>query len=137
MKRTLKWLAAAFFATLSVGPSLAVANPTSPVGQWQVSTGEARYKVSTCGSEQLCAKLVWLRDDARTASNVALLNTYIVRGAQPTAENKWSGDVNFDGHTYEGTMTLLSRDSMTLKGCSGMLCQTYRTDARLTSSAGR
>jgi uncharacterized protein (DUF2147 family) len=126
MTRTLKWFAAAFFAALSVGPSLAIADPTSPVGQWQISTGEARYKVTTCGSHQLCAKLVWLRSDARTASNVALLNTYVVHGAQATAENMWSGDLNFDGHTYQGTMTLISSNAMSLKGCSGMLCQTYR-----------
>jgi uncharacterized protein (DUF2147 family) len=122
MKRTIQWLAAACLAALSTAPALAAG--ASPVGQWQVTTGEARYSVAACG-DALCARLVWLRADARTDQNLALLNKYVVRGAQPTATNQWSGDVTFAGHSYDGTMTMVSRNFMTLKGCSGMLCQTY------------
>lgn len=126
MTRTLKWIAAACFAALSVGPTFAIAGSASPVGQWQVTTGEARYAVSSCGGHgQLCAKLVWLRSDARTEDNVALLNQYVVRGAQPAGAGQWAGNVVLNGHSYKGTMQLLSNDLMTLKGCSGMLCKTY------------
>jgi uncharacterized protein (DUF2147 family) len=92
-----------------------------------VTTGEAHYRVSACGEsgDLLCAKLVWLRDDKRTDENLAVLNKYVVRGAQPSAANKWSGNVTFDGHSYDGTMTMVSKNFMTLKGCSGILCQTY------------
>ena len=124
MTRTLNWIAAIAFASVAAAPALA-AGP-SPVGQWQMNTGEARYQVTTCGSGNLCAKLVWLRSDARTADNLALLNTYVVRGAQPAGNSTWSGNVSFNGHVYDGTMTLLSRDVMALKGCSGMLCQTFQ-----------
>ena len=104
----------------------AFAGSISPVGQWQISTGEARYSVTACGKggTQLCAKLVWLAPDKRNEDSLAMLNSYVVRGAVPVDENRWTGSVVFDGKSYEGTMTLVSSDTMKLKGCSGMLCQT-------------
>jgi len=125
MTRTLKWLAAVALAAFSAAPALSAS--VSPVGSWQVSTGEARYRITACGEAgQLCAQLVWLREDARTPENLALLNAYVVRGAQPAAANKWSGNVLFEGRSYAGTMTMVSSDQMTLRGCSGLLCQTYQ-----------
>ena len=122
MTRTLKWAAALAIAALSAAPALAA--PASPVGQWQVTSGEARYKVTACG-DGLCAKLVWLRSDARTKDNLALLNKYVVRGAQPSGNGTWTGAVMFNGNSYAGTMQMVSRNFMTLKGCSGILCHTY------------
>ena len=123
MKRPMNWIAALAIATLSTAPALAAG--ASPVGTWQVTTGEARYSVTSCGGGNLCAKLVWLRSDARTADNLALLNKYVVRGAEPAGGGKWNGNVTFNGHSYDGTMQLVSKNYMTLKGCSGILCQTY------------
>ena len=124
MRRTLYWIAAMAFAAFSISPAFAAG--ASPVGNWQVTTGEARYTVTSCGGGmQLCAKLVWLRSDARTVDNLALLNHYVVEGAQPTGADTWAGNVVFNGHSYDGTMKMVSRNFMTLKGCSGMLCQTY------------
>ena len=124
MRRTLHRLAAIGLALCSVAPAVA-AGPT-PLGSWQVTTGEARYKITACGDEgQLCAKLVWLHPSQRNAANLAVLDTYVVQGAQPAAANKWTGNLVFDGRSYKGTMTLEGRNSMTLKGCSGVLCQTY------------
>lgn len=125
MTRTLKWAAALCLAALSTAPALAA--PASPVGSWEVTTGEARYKITACGDAgELCAKLVWLREDQRTAENLAVLNKYVVRGAEQTDGNQWSGNVVFEGRAYDGTMTLKSTNYMTLKGCSGILCQTYQ-----------
>jgi uncharacterized protein (DUF2147 family) len=123
MTRPLSWIAATAFAILSIGPSLA-ASATSPVGQWQVTTGEARYTVTSCGAG-LCARLVWLRSDARTKDNLALMNKYVVRGAQPAGNGTWTGNLTMNGNNYVGTMQLVSKNYMTLKGCSGILCQTY------------
>lgn len=124
MIRPLNWIAAASFAVLSIGPALAAS--ASPVGQWQVTTGEARYTVTECGAgSRLCAKLVWLRSDARTTQNIALLNHYVVSGARAEGGGKWSGDVTLNGNSYAGTMQMVSTNFMTLKGCSGILCQTY------------
>lgn len=123
MKRTLHWIAAVALALVSAAPVLA-ASP-SPLGQWQVATGEARYQVTICGSG-LCAKLVWLRPDARTADNLALLNTYVVKGAEPAGSRTWSGNVTFNGQDYSGTITLVNNNLMQLKGCAGVFCQTYQ-----------
>jgi uncharacterized protein (DUF2147 family) len=126
MTNTLKWMAALCFAALSTAPTLALAAAgASPVGQWQVVTGEARYTVTNCGGG-LCAKLVWLRSDAKTDENLALLNHYVVKGARPAGTGTWNGNVTFNGHSYAGTMQLVSKNYMTLKGCAGVLCQTYQ-----------
>jgi uncharacterized protein (DUF2147 family) len=125
MTRLLKWAAAFGFAALTAAPALA--GSPSPVGSWEVTSGEARYRVTACGDAgELCAKLIWLRDDQRTEGNLAVLNKYIVRGAEQTDGNQWQGNVVFDGKAYDGTMTLRSTNNMTLKGCSGILCQTYQ-----------
>jgi len=123
MTRTLKWAAALAIAALTAAPALAA--PATPVGQWQVTSGEARYKVSACG-DGLCAKLIWLREDQRTDKNLAVLNKYVVRGAEQTDGNEWQGNVMFDGKAYDGKMTLVSKNYMTLRGCSGIICQTYQ-----------
>ena len=123
MTRTLPWIAATVFAAFSISPVLAAGS--SPVGNWQVTSGEARYTVTSCGGQQLCARLTWLRSDARTEENLALLNHYVVKGAQPSGSNTWAGDVTFNGHSYDGIMKMVSKNFMTLKGCSGILCQTY------------
>jgi uncharacterized protein (DUF2147 family) len=123
MTNTLKWMAAFALAALSTVP--AMAGGASPVGKWEVTTGEARYAVTSCGGG-LCAKLVWLRSDAKTAENLALLNHYVVRGAQPQGSGKWAGNLTLNGNTYAGTMTMVSSNYMTLKGCSGIMCQTYQ-----------
>ena len=125
MTRFFRILAALAVALTVVVP--AMAGSVTPVGQWQQTTGEARYKVVACGSggSELCATLVWLAPSERTEENLALLNTYVVKGATLVDDNEWSGSVVMDGRAYEGTMTLLSKNYMKLKGCSGILCQTF------------
>ena len=125
MTRFFNWAAALGLAALTAAPALA--GSASPVGSWEVTTGEARYKITACGDNgELCAKLVWLRDDQRTEQNLAVLNKYVVRGAEQTDANEWQGNLVFDGKAYEGKMILKSTNYMTLKGCSGILCQTYQ-----------
>ena len=104
----------------------AAAADIDPSGQWQVTTGESRYRVAHCGKggDELCARLTWLREDAQTEENLALLNKTIVRGA-PADENKWTGTVIYDGETYDATVTILSSDSMKIHGCSGMFCRSF------------
>jgi uncharacterized protein (DUF2147 family) len=125
MTRTIQILAMAAFAALSIAPALAA--DLSPVGQWEVTTGEARYKVTACGAsgEALCAKLIWLRPDQRTDDKLALLNTYVVKGAEAVDASHWTGNVTFEGHSYDGKVTLVSKNFMKMQGCSGILCQTY------------
>lgn len=112
-------------AALAIGLATpAFAQDLTPVGTWQTTTGESRYSVSYCGDgTQLCAKLTWLREDARTPENVALLNEYVVQGARPTAQNKWRGTVKYEGQTVSGSVTLVSEDKMSLSGCQLIACQ--------------
>ena len=101
------------------------AGELSPVGKWQTATGESRYEVNYCGGgEQICAKLTWLRADARTPENLEYLNRYVVRGAQPTSDNKWKGVISVDGQDIPGRMTLIDNDKMVLMGCQVLFCQT-------------
>ena len=111
-------------AILSLGLAVAPAFAADPTGTWQSTSGESRYKVSYCGDgTQLCAKLTWLREDARTKANLAYLNRYVVKGAVPTGENRWKGNVAYEGDVYAGSVTLVSANSMKLKGCKGMFCK--------------
>ena len=116
-----KSLAVAFVAAgMMTTPTLAA----DPTGSWQLSTGESRYEVSYCGDgTQLCAKLTWLREDARTAENLAYLNRFVVKGAVPTGENSWQGSVAYEGDTYEGKLVMTSGNQLNLKGCQGMFCK--------------
>lgn len=107
-----------------VGLASAPALAGDPTGTWQSNSGDSRYKVSYCGDgTQLCAKLTWLREDARTAENLALLNSYIVTGAVPAGENSWEGSLAYEGDVYAGEVTMVSNDMMKLKGCQGMFCK--------------
>ncbi|MEO6395904.1 MAG: DUF2147 domain-containing protein [Devosia sp.] len=125
MTPIVKFISALAMALLTAAPALA--GGATPIGQWEVTTGEARYKISSCGKngDLLCAKLVWLRADERTQDNLAVLNTYVVKGAESAGTNKWTGNVVFDGRAYEGTLTMVSKNYLKLKGCAGILCQTY------------
>lgn len=117
-----KTIAAAALVLLTAAP--AFAQDLTPVGTWQTTTGESRYSVSYCGDgTALCAKLIWLRKDAQTPENLALLNKHVVQGARPTAANKWRGTVKYDGQTVSGSVTLVSRNKMSLRGCQLIACQ--------------
>ena len=111
-------------AALALGLAATPAMAADPTGQWQTSTGESRYVVSYCGDgQQLCAKLVWLRDDARTEENLAYLNQLVLAGAVAVDANKWKGNVAYSGDVYAGQLTMVSADQLKLRGCKGMFCQ--------------
>lgn len=114
-------------AIVALGLATSPAFAADPTGTWQSTTGESRYKVTYCGDgTQLCAKLTWLRDDARTNENLPYLGAYVVKGAVPTGGDEWKGRVNYNGETFAGSVTMVSADAMTLKGCRGMFCQSMR-----------
>ena len=118
--------ALAIAAIFAVGATAANAGELNPTGQWEVSTGESRYRISLCGNGyELCAKLTWLRDDAKTDDNLALLNRYVVRQAKPDDANTWVGTMQYDGSTYEATATLLSSDAIEMRSCSGVFCRSF------------
>ncbi len=113
-------LAAAVLATLlATAPVTALA--ADPTGIWQADDGKSRYKVTYCGGDALCAKLIWLRD--KDDKNRGLLNQVVARGTQ-SASNKWTGTVKQADDVYSGTMVMTSEDSLKVNGCQGVFCQT-------------
>lgn len=124
MQRSLFKIAAAFCILTGLAAP-AMAEDLNPVGSWQSTTGESRYEVVRCGDgAQLCARLTWLRSDARTAENLQYLNEYVVSGAVPASSNKWRGTVHYEGETISGNLTMLSGDHMRVSGCKVIMCQT-------------
>jgi uncharacterized protein (DUF2147 family) len=125
MIRIAAFLSAAFTACAMLAAPLAAASTgPSPVGLWQTTTGESRYRVVSCGKAgEICAKLIWLRDDARTAENLRYLDTYVVKGAVPVDANRWKGTVYYDGQQIGGSMTMVADDHMRLTGCR-LVCRT-------------
>jgi uncharacterized protein (DUF2147 family) len=120
-----KKLAVGILASALAAAPVFAAVAADPTGTWQSTSGESRYKVSYCGDgTQLCAKLTWLRDDAKTDENLAYLNRYVVQGASPTADNKWAGQLSYAGDTYDGSLTMTGQNSLKLSGCKGMFCKT-------------
>lgn len=106
------------------------ADRLDPVGEWEVESGEARYRINYCGEKQICAILTWLREDARTAENLAMLNSRVGRGENSEGGRSWDGEVRFNGQTYSASMTLLSNDVMRVNGCTGVLCRSYELRRR-------
>ena len=119
----IKTLMALLFSTLAALPAGA-SDPASPVGRWQTESGESRYEVSFCGGNRLCARLTWLRSDARTPENLAYLNTYVVKGARQTGAHSWSGTVSYGGELMNGQMILVNADRLHVSGCKLIMCQT-------------
>jgi len=111
-------------AVLTVGIATAPALAADPTGTWQSTSGESRYNVTYCGDgTQLCAKLTWLREDARTEENLAYLGRFVVKGAQPTSDSSWAGKVAYAGDVFDGSVTMQGNNALKLKGCQGMFCK--------------
>lgn len=119
MRYATKVAAAALASLLVTAPVAALA--ADPTGTWQADDGKSRYKISYCGGDALCGKLIWLRD--KDDKNRAYLNQTVVQGTQAD-ENKWTGTVALGGGTYSGTLTMTGDDSMKVKGCQGVFCNT-------------
>lgn len=123
LARTLS--AAAAVAALGLASAPVLSAGPSPLGSWQLSSGESRYVVSECGDGQLCAKLVWLRDDARTPANLQYLNQWVVQGARQVEANKWQGTVTYDGERIGGHITMTGDNTIRLTGCKVIACQSF------------
>lgn len=111
----------------------------SPVGYWLKEDGAAKLQISQCGRNQLCSKIVWLRDpyndqgeplhDARNENpslrNRPIIGLPIFQGLVPQGSHTWKGQIYNpeDGGTYKATLTLVSSNQIVLKGCLAMfLC---------------
>jgi len=98
----------------------------TPVGSWQDAAGTTRFKVTFCGkNHEICAQLVHLAGEARTAENLKYLNDYVLKNAKRSVGFSWKGDARYMGETVSGTLTLVDVNTMTINGCKGMLCEKF------------
>ncbi len=106
----------------------AVAAQASPVGLWEIEMGDSRYDVRMCGDgSQLCAELVWLGNGADNPTNLPYLNTLLIDRATPAGAGEWRGILHLFGQTADGTITQVSDDQITLRGCVAfVLCKSYQ-----------
>jgi uncharacterized protein (DUF2147 family) len=120
------------------GASPAFAQSTEPVGVWLTEKGDARVKVTKCGSG-ICGVIVGLKDPIDPATghpqvddknpNPALQTRPVIGislfiGMRPSASGKWSGQIYNadDGGTYVSHVTFTGGDTLRVEGCVGMIC---------------
>lgn len=114
---------------------------TSATGIWLSADGGTKVRVSECGGNKLCGKVVWLNEpidretgkpktDKRNSDPAKrtrpLLGVPVVNGMAPNGDNKWSGKIYNadDGKTYDAHVTLVSDNAMRVQGCVlGILCK--------------
>jgi uncharacterized protein (DUF2147 family) len=112
-------------AVVLAGTAAATAAP-SPTGDWRSATGDSRYQISMCGDgKSVCAKLTWLRADARTPENLKYLNKQVVQ-AKPTGANSWRGTVNLHGTRASGKLTMKDANTIQVQGCKAIFCRTMQ-----------
>lgn len=113
---------------LALGMAAIVPASASPVGMWEIEMRDSRYDVRLCGDgTQLCAELVWLGNGADNAENLPYMNTLLIDHAQQTRSNQWKGELHIYGQRAAGTITQVSADQITLKGCVAFIvCKSYQ-----------
>ncbi|KKC35639.1 hypothetical protein WH87_16505 [Devosia epidermidihirudinis] len=119
-------VALALLGTLLLVP---MAQAASPAGTWEIEMRDSRYKVELCGDSgtALCGTLIWLGNGADSPENLPYLNTLMIDHAAQTAPNEWRGTLHLYGQSAGGTITQVSDNQITLKGCLlGIFCKTYQ-----------
>jgi uncharacterized protein (DUF2147 family) len=127
----------AIFAAL-LGALPVSAQGVEPTGIWLTEKGDARIKVTKCGSG-ICGVVVGLRDPIDRATsqpqvddknpNPALrdrpmIGVSLFIGMRPSAPGKWSGQIYNadDGGTYVSHVSFAGGDALRVEGCVGMIC---------------
>lgn len=117
---------------LALATSLILASASaalaSPAGIWEIEMRDSRYDVSLCGDgTELCATLIWLGNGADNAENLPYLNTLLIDHAREIKPGQWKGQLHIYGQSADGTITQVSDDQITLKGCVAfVLCKSYQ-----------
>lgn len=102
----------------------AAAGDLIPDGYWITEGQKARYLVTSCGEGALCAVLLWIRPDLRTARNTRYLNTAIFENLPREGAASWRGEVTLEGRTFNGVVEMVGSDQMKVTGCVFILCDT-------------
>jgi uncharacterized protein (DUF2147 family) len=103
-------------------------------GTWRHPENGSTVSMYKCGAG-LCAKIASVNDGQKTDDKNpdegkrkrSIVGLQIMSGASKDGDKSWSGDLynRTDGKTYSGTVTVKSKSSLELKGCSlGVFCKT-------------
>ena len=124
MRLLVSVLTAAVLAAGSVLPAMAA----SPDGVWELETRDTRIQLNLCGSgQQLCGSLVWLKDTDYNERYMPLLNKPMMERVSQVSPTEWRGKMRLFGMSAQGTITQVSEDQLTLKGCVLIVaCKTYQ-----------
>src|SRR3984957_2052250 len=135
-------MACRFGITIATLAALLAAVPAkaggSPAGIWLAQAGDAKVRVSRCGSG-ICGIVVWLKDPIDPATgkpqaddknpNPALTRRPIIglslfSGMRPVGPNKWSGRIYNadDGKTYASKISVAGPSTLRVEGCVGTFC---------------
>ncbi len=110
-------------AALIAAPAMA---QVSPAGTWEIEMRDSRYEIALCGDgTALCATLVWLGKGADLPENRAYMNKQLIE-APPAGTDQWRGALHLFGHSAAVTITQVSKDEITARGCVFfVICRTY------------
>jgi uncharacterized protein (DUF2147 family) len=116
----------------------AKARAAGPDGIWLTQAGDAKVRVSKCGSG-ICGIVVWLRDPIDPATGKAqiddknpnpalarrpIIGLSLFAGMRPSGPDKWSGQIYNadDGKSYASSVSVAGPDALKVEGCVGGLC---------------
>ena len=103
-------------------------------GTWRHPDNGSNISVYQCGAG-LCAKVVKVADPSRKDEKNPdaklrtrpVVGVVIMSGAKKTGDKTWAGKLynTQDGETYNGTVTVVSKNTLKLEGCvlGGLVCQ--------------
>jgi uncharacterized protein (DUF2147 family) len=128
----------AFLSAMLVAPAAMAQAAADPTGTWLTQAGDARVRVSKCGSA-LCGTIVGLRDKIDPATGKPpvddknpdpalakrpMIGLHLFIDMKPAGPNKWSGQIYNadDGKTYASNVSVAGPDSLKVEGCVGALC---------------
>jgi uncharacterized protein (DUF2147 family) len=121
-----------------LGTVMARAQSGEPVGIWLTEKGDARVRVTKCGSG-ICGVIVGLKDPIDPATghpqvddknpNPALRTRPVIGislfiAMRASGAGRWSGQIYNadDGGTYVSHVSFAGGDALRVEGCVGMIC---------------
>lgn len=116
------------------GGSVSAQTAEDAFGTWRHPENGSLINVYQCGGG-LCAKVAKVADAGRKDEknpdpklrNRPVVGVVIMSGGKKTGSNSWSGRLynTQDGETYNGTVTVVSKNTLKLQGCvmGGLVCQ--------------
>jgi uncharacterized protein (DUF2147 family) len=118
-------LLCAIFLYFAASPIAYAQSPNDVYGIWR-HEGEGNLQIYPCSSG-VCIKIInsfGNRKDEYNPNpalrNRSVVGMVILRGARQVAAHQWTGTLYniLDGETYRGSINLISRNKLTLVGCT-------------------